>query len=143
MKLNNVGRAFLASIVLPTLAFTVFLPTAITETAEQKPIEYIKEATSTPKNVLTDADLPKALLDISYCESHDKQFNADGSVRRGILNHKDIGKWQINEKYWLAKSKELGFDIYTLDGNRQMALWIYNRYGATPWHWSATCHHHY
>lgn len=87
--------------------------------------------------------LPQALLDISKCESGNRQFNADGSVLRGRENPDDVGQWQINETYWLEKSRELGFDIYSQSGNEKMALWIYTKYGAKPWSWSAFCHGHY
>lgn len=83
--------------------------------------------------------VPQVMQNIASCESHDQQFNADGTVYYGEINPLDTGKWQINQKYWLAKSQELGFNIFTLDGNTRMAMWIYEQDGTTPWDWSKPC----
>lgn len=83
--------------------------------------------------------IPQVLLDIAWCESKNRQFNDDGSVHMGEINPLDTGRFQINQKYWLEKSKELGFDIFTLEGNTKMALYIYEHYGTTPWNWSKSC----
>jgi len=52
------------------------------------------------------------------------------------VNPLDIGKFQINEYYWGAEARRLGFDIYALEGNTAMALWIYEHHGTQPWNWS-------
>lgn len=83
--------------------------------------------------------VPTILQKIAFCESHNRQFNADGTVFMGVLNKLDTGKWQINQKYWLKKSQELGYNIFTLSGNTQMALWIYQHNGTQPWAWSKSC----
>lgn len=83
--------------------------------------------------------IPPILQKIAICESHNHQFNADGSVHMGKINKLDTGKWQINQKYWLKKSRELGYDIFTLEGNTKMAVWIYKNYGVSPWTWSRSC----
>lgn len=83
--------------------------------------------------------IPPIMQKIAICESHNRQFNADGSVHMGEVNKLDTGKWQINQKYWLKKSRELGYDIFTLNGNTDMALWIYKNYGTSPWNWSRPC----
>ncbi len=44
----------------------------------------------------------------------------------------DFGLMQVN-KQWIPKSKELGYDIMTLEGNYQMGLWIYKTYGIGSW----------
>lgn len=79
------------------------------------------------------------MLKIANCESRLQQFNTDGSVKRGIENDKDIGIFQINETYWLTSSKKLGFNIFTLEGNIEMAFWIADHYGTQPWDWSKGC----
>jgi hypothetical protein len=85
------------------------------------------------------SDLPQVLQDISWCESSNRQFNDDGSVKHGIINPKDIGQWQINE-YWNGEeAKRLGFDIYTQQGNKDMALHLYNTQGTSPWNASQPC----
>lgn len=79
------------------------------------------------------------LIDIAECESHFTQFNPDGSVHRGVQNHKDIGVFQINEYWNGAMAKRLGYDIYTAAGNIAMAKWLYKHQGTAPWSWSSWC----
>jgi len=86
--------------------------------------------------VVKPIEIPLILQRIAIAESGGKQFNSDGTVIMGIINPHDIGKYQINELYWGKKAKELGYDIYTLEGNTSMALWIYQNYGTAPWNWS-------
>lgn len=90
-------------------------------------------------------DVPVILARIADCESGHgvvggaRQFNADGSVVRGKINPQDIGKYQINE-YWNGETaRSLGFDIYTLEGNTRMALYLYKTRGLQPWEWSRAC----
>lgn len=66
-------------------------------------------------------------------ESGFRQFNDDGTILRGEVNNHDVCAFQINEDYWLEKAKELGFNIYTLDGCIQMALAIYKERGLDAW----------
>jgi len=79
------------------------------------------------------------LADIASCESHDQQFNADGTVMRGAVVYQDVGIMQINETYHGAEAKALGYDIYTLDGNLAFADWLYNKEGTAPWDSSSSC----
>lgn len=107
-----------------------------------KPIHYEKPVEKVIEPLAT---LYPALKPVCSCESGNgkygepKQFNPDGSVRFGKINPLDTGMCQINQKYWLAKSKELGFDIFTEQGNIKMANWIYEKQGLTPWDWSKEC----
>lgn len=83
--------------------------------------------------------VPPILERIAICESGGRQFNEDGTVLKGRLNTHDIGKWQINENYWLAEASRLGVNIYSLEGNTKMAVYIFQRYGTKPWNWSKKC----
>jgi len=76
---------------------------------------------------------------IAFCESTLRQFNEDGSVLHGVHNSSDVGVFQINEKYHLAKSRELGYDIYTTDGNIGYAMYLLKKEGSRHWHWSKPC----
>lgn len=83
---------------------------------------------------------------IAFCESTYRQYDdsrqaEDGTpvVLRGVHNPADVGLFQINETYHLEKSKELGFDIYTTEGNIDYALWLLENQGPTPWNWSKPC----
>ena len=76
---------------------------------------------------------PAMLLKICKAESGLRQFDSNGNVLRGKVNPSDIGYCQINEPIWNDKARKLGYDIYTEQGNKDMALWIYNNYGDSPW----------
>lgn len=84
------------------------------------------------------ADTP-VLGEIAKCESEFMQFNKDGSVHRGIVNSKDVGVMQINEHYHLETAKDLGYNIYTLQGNMDYAKYLYDQEGVAPWSASAPC----
>lgn len=79
------------------------------------------------------------LIDIARCESTFRQYRKDGKVMRGIVNPADVGIMQINEKYHLERSKSLGYDIYTVEGNLAYAKEIYEDQGAAPWSASSKC----
>ncbi|MDB5259244.1 MAG: hypothetical protein JWO73_452 [Candidatus Taylorbacteria bacterium] len=79
------------------------------------------------------------LIEVARCESEFRQFKKDGTVIRGIVNNQDVGIMQINEKYHLAASKALGYDIYSVEGNLAYARYIYEEQGAAPWVSSSPC----
>lgn len=87
------------------------------------------------KEVFVEAtrDFPPALQAICNAESGGKQFKADGHVTRGHINPSDIGICQINEPYWNDKARDLGFDIFTEEGNKKMAIWLFEHQGTEPW----------
>lgn len=108
----------------------------------QKTSEILPEETATVVVVEVEKeipDVPVILKKIAWCESQNRQFADDGSVHRGIINPKDTGKFQVNEKYHLENSKKLGIDIYTLEGNTEYALYLYRRNGTVDWNWSKPC----
>ncbi len=76
---------------------------------------------------------------IAFCESTNRQFDENGEPLRGIHNAQDIGLFQINEKYHLDKSLELGYDIYTTEGNIDYAMWLLSKEGSRHWNWSKKC----
>lgn len=83
------------------------------------------------------ADHP--LMRVAKCESGLRQFNRDGSVLRGKQNSQDVGILQVNERYHLAESKRLGYDIHTLVGNIDYGMYLYEKQGLKPWNWSKHC----
>lgn len=93
-------------------------------------------------------ELYPEMVSICACESSfegkhgvPQQFERDGvTVRYGRVNPDDRGMCQLNRKYWLQKSLDLGWDIETEEGNIRMANWIYERHGTQPWSWSKSCH---
>lgn len=76
---------------------------------------------------------------IAYCESQYRQLNESGTVLRGHINSQDVGIMQINEKYHLVGSKNLGYDIHTLEGNLDYAKHLYKTQGVRPWIHSSHC----
>ncbi len=76
---------------------------------------------------------------IAYCESRNRQFDKDGSILRGVVNSKDVGIFQINEKYHLSDSKDMGVNIYSIEGNMEYAKYLYENQGTAPWISSRPC----
>ena len=76
---------------------------------------------------------------VAYCESTYMQFDSVGVVHRGIVNNKDVGIFQINEKYHLKRSQDLGMDIYSIEGNMEYARVLYEEQGLQPWSASKPC----
>ncbi|MDE1974896.1 MAG: hypothetical protein KGI49_00045 [Patescibacteria group bacterium] len=84
------------------------------------------------------ADEP-ILIDVAFCESTFRQFDKDGAVVRGKVNHGDVGVMQINEYYHADEAKRLGDDLYTLQGNVAFGKYLYQKYGTDPWSSSEKC----
>lgn len=103
----------------------------------QKVQEKVEKIAATVNSIVP--TIPYIMQKISWCESRDQQFNADGTVKRGKLNSQDVGKYQINEHYHLDSSKRMGLDIHTLSGNTYYALYLYDTQGTKPWEWSKPC----
>lgn len=93
----------------------------------------------TATTITTPQTFPKILQEICNAEvtgnkhtpSH--QFNKDGSVVRGHTTPSDIGYCQINEPIWNDKARKMNMDIYTEQGNKDFALYLFNNYGTEPW----------
>jgi hypothetical protein len=80
-------------------------------------------------------------LRIAKCESGLRQYEADGKVVRGVVNPQDVGVFQINEAYHLKQAEEMGYDIYTPEGNIGYALWLMKNGGNRHWNSSRSCWH--
>ena len=97
--------------------------------------------------VQTAPTLLPALLPICTCESgqgtgQPQQFDIEtGDVLHGKIDKDDTGSCQINARYHLKKSVELGYDIYTEAGNINYANWLYLKEGVKPWRASSSCSH--
>jgi hypothetical protein len=159
---NKDGYLCLLALLL-TIAIIIFLsaiPRAVsfevphTETALASTIT--TDSTSTPEKVTkspnAETTLPKVLLDIAWCESRNNQsaigYNyrtrtitlEDGSTTtEKYVWSKDIGTFQINDFYHLETARKMGFDIYTVEGNTQYALFLYNSNGTRDWNPSKPC----
>ncbi len=96
----------------------------------------VKTVEETVRSYFTDTPI---LAEVAQCESHFRQVSTNGSILRGIVNSRDVGVMQINERYHAKRAKELGYDIYTLEGNMAYAKVLYNQSGAQPWSASSPC----
>lgn len=83
-------------------------------------------------------DIP-VMVEIAQCESRFRHYTDKGNILRGEKNWQDIGVMQINERFHLKDSKELGFDIYSLGGNLAYARYLYEEEGTKPWKHSKRC----
>lgn len=77
--------------------------------------------------------------EVARCESQKRQFNENGELLRGTVNHQDVGVFQINEHYHLAEAQKLGIDIHTVHGNILYAKYLYDRNGLGDWKASKFC----
>lgn len=102
-----------------------------------------------PLHTLADSDIQEAatkafkatpiLIGVAKCESSFTQFNHDGSIKLGYPDPYDIGVMQINVIYWLGVAGQLGYDIYSVDGNLAFGGYLYRHYGLSPWKASKPC----
>lgn len=76
---------------------------------------------------------------IAYCESGTRQYDKDGKVLISKLGTDDRGIFQIHAPIWLEKSKELGYDIHTIEGDVLMAKYILETQGHNAWKPSKDC----
>jgi hypothetical protein len=101
--------------------------------------KHIAYAESNQQVTVIDKTLPPILQKICHAESPTGHNKPNGTIAHYVNTNKtiDIGKCQINS-IWEAKAVELGYNIYTEQGNEDMALWIFNNYGSEPWFSSKT-----
>ena len=126
----------------PVSEQTVKVETTEEIATTRAPVIDITNATSTAdvKRITKEyfKDTP-ILAEIARCESTYRQFTSNGQLLRGRVNGADVGVMQINEKYHLARSKKLGIDIYTLEGNLKYGALLYKEQGSQPWSASRPC----
>ena len=79
------------------------------------------------------------LVNIARCESNFRQYDEKGIVIRGRANTYDVGVMQINEIYHGDSAANLGYDIYSVEGNVAFGKYLYSKYGAQPWSASSKC----
>ncbi len=111
---------------------SVTAPTPATSAVVDQPItleDHVRESFK---------DTP-VLAEVARCESHFRQFGADGKVLQGEVNKHDIGVMQINYKYHEVEAEKLGLDLTTLDGNIDFAKVLYATQGTQPWKASQPC----
>lgn len=113
-------------------------PNDVVMPAEPAPIEEIADEMTIKELVEREFGRGHIMVHVARCESHFRQFH-DGESLRGRVNPKDIGIFQINERYHLATATKKGFDIHTVEGNIAYARYLYDTKGTAPWIWSKPC----
>lgn len=111
-----------------------------------KKTEEIKKEFVESKRTLTTEDHVKdffidqpVMVEIARCESSFRHYDQDGTVLTGVVNSSDVGVMQINRYYHEARATELGFDLYSKEGNMMYAKYLYEKEGTTPWKASQSC----
>jgi hypothetical protein len=103
--------------------------------------DYMNPETSYEKTiVLIEKDPVKVLEEVAKCESGARQYKQDGTIVFGINTNRtiDVGYYQINTSNE-ATARAKGWDIYTYEGNRAMALYLYEKNGLKDWNSSKHC----
>jgi len=72
------------------------------------------------------------MIDIARCESGLKQYKENFNVVRGGLGGNYIGIFQLAESH-AENARNLGLDIYSVDGNIGYAKVLYDAQGTQPW----------
>lgn len=102
---------------------------SVTIPASQSVEEYVREYFK---------DEP-VMIDIARCESRFRQFDSAGKVLKNP-NSSAMGAFQIMASIHAGSAnKNLGLNIYTLQGNAAYARYLYDNYGTSPWNASKAC----
>ena len=102
---------------------------SVTMPASQSVEEYVREYFQ---------DVP-VMIDIARCESRFRQLAADGSVLKNP-HSTAMGAFQIMASIHADSAKKnLGLNIYTLQGNAAYARYLYENQGTVPWNSSKAC----
>ncbi len=129
-------------LVLPfTLKASITYPSSLLEPQGevQTSLDDTTYVLSIQEAVIAKFGTSSPMVEVARCESTFRQFDSDGNVLRGDKNKDDRGVFQINTKYHLKKSIELGYDIDTVQGNLDYAKYLYDHQGLKPWVWSKDC----
>ena len=97
-----------------------------------EPIQVIEEIQALEGNF-------RAMKAIAHCESSDRHYNEDGTVLTGLIDPRDIGRYQINSYYHQETAENMGLDIFDEEDNEEYAVWLFEREGFQPWSASKLC----
>ena len=151
--------------ITPLISFgkTYTLPSGIKISVEEPKYTWVERMFVLPSGLLWKEIVPVAkaetpttwegyplLKKLCSCESwwspngEPRQFREDGSIlwgqdKNGKIVKRDVGACQIATNYWLKTSQELGYNIFTYEGNIGFAKWLYDREGSRPWNASRAC----
>ena len=77
----------------------------------------------------------KLARDIIYCESN---FNPYALNVKAVIGE-DVGLFQLNSHYWQETMALNGWDIYDIEDNIEVGMWLLSKSGSVPWNWSKAC----
>ena len=85
-------------------------------------------------------DAPK-MLQVAFCESSLREYdpNSPDGLLHGIVDHDDLGLFQINVKYNAGELSATTTDITTAHGNIMFAKYLFDKNGLSPWSASRHC----
>ena len=138
------------ALIITLTVLCIAYPSKVTYTAPQKVLLAHEEEPNivvAPKAKPITKLVPE-LIPVCACESTGKwngtptQFDKNGKVLHGKVNPNDIGMCQINMEArngHLARTKQLGLDVYTEEGNIAYANYLYSQNGLKDWGWSKHC----
>jgi hypothetical protein len=132
----NVAASALALAFSAALTGLPVQATHATQVTAREPVPVVETVREQVKNYF--ADIP-IMATIAGCESHYLQYDSNGRIYRGEINHQDVGVMQINEGYHLDTAQSLGLNIYTVEGNLAYARYLYDHEGTAPWSSSEYC----
>jgi hypothetical protein len=138
MTMPDVSLQNDTTVASSSVSITTEVVSSSTRPLTKKEVQKQLNATVGPslKSYFKDAPI---MAKVAYCESTHTQFDSAGVVHRGVVNSKDVGVFQINEKYHLKRSKDMGIDIYSIEGNMEYARVLYEEQGLQPWSASKPC----
>jgi hypothetical protein len=107
--------------------------------------ENADNATTTDEKIIHEKDPGFVLEAVAQCESGKRQFDSKGRLVRNF-NYDDNGKvWSSDEGYYQINTEhepfalKQGWVIQTYEGNRKMALYLYEKNGLKDWRSSRDC----
>jgi len=125
-KLNLFVCGCVLSLIFMLAFFNSVL--AADEATSTPALPTLAESEATVRSFFADDPI---MIAIAKCESSFRQFNDDGTVLKGHGLY--VGVFQIAEKIHAAAAKEIGMDIYTLEGNLAYAKYLKNLHGSKLW----------
>jgi len=137
--------------ILPARTFEPISTTTI-EIPQPLPLPKINEPVLLPPGVNCLSDCPlieeavvdhfpdaKVMVAVAECESTFRHWDADGEVLKNEQGSSATGVFQIMASYHAEPASNLGWDIYTLEGNIAYADHLYRTQGLKPWAASKHC----
>jgi hypothetical protein len=112
-------------------ATTTPINTAITNTSTSSIVEEIDQVFGTSSPIM---------VQVASCESGLREYDENtGKILRGIVNHDDVGVFQINIDHHQDEVLATTTNIYTAHGNILFAKYLFDQSGLQPWASSKSC----